>query len=141
MGVRPSSAQRPCEGWKDPHVQLVSWSLQGSPELTALPRRDEAAAGEGDPGSRCSTARKANVCVRRINTFGRQAPRRSGGSVLTARHTCSSQDAQHQADHRGPGVVLHAAGQKARRAPRTEWGAWRTPPKSEAPEQPCPHRR
>lgn len=39
MGVCPASAQRPCEGWKDPHVQLVSWSLQGGPEPTALPRR------------------------------------------------------------------------------------------------------
>lgn len=37
------------------------------------------------------------------------------------RHTCPP-GASSQADHRRPGVFLHAARQKARRVPQIEWG-------------------
>lgn len=122
----PLSAQRPCEGWKDPHVQLVSWGLQGGPELTALPGRGEAA-GEGDHqgglDSRGSTARKANAPESENKYTRMPGPARGAPAVRSSPPTHLLL----------PGC--RAPGQKARRAPRAGWGARRAPPKSEAPER------
>lgn len=71
--------------------------------------------------------------------FSHQDPQCSWGSVLTARHSCSSWEAWSRADHCGPGVFLHAAGQKACRVPQTErgHGGRRTPRSQKLQENSC----
>lgn len=105
-------------------------SLPGSPELAAsgadpkghTPRR-EAAAARCVPGLLLLHSQSLGRCIKR--PLSQEDPLCSWGLSSWPTHLLL-QEASSQADHRRPGMSLHAAGQKACRVPQIERGARRT---------------